>query len=256
MHLKYLIKFTKREWANNIKELGELYFNPAYKFFTSSHYSLGQYDQWDSHYSFTAEHICFAPIIEENENGIIYGSGSKLMDKSRMHLLYNRNKKIPICCFRMVYDTEIENGILRIDNTLYEKITNDFPEYDSFALICSPEAFFNELKGLNKFNFMGHSVYYEKESQTCNYYDFMAIKDINKHNNPYLYMFCKETKYSYQQEFRLILPLEQWDEGRTIKVGFLENFVFVGSIKQLHIGYHVIESIKDNMCYYEFEELV
>ena len=255
MELQFFIKFTRAEWAEEIKNEGKLFFNPAYKFFSSPHYSSGQYDPWDSHVNMDVKHLVYAPIIQENKNGIKYGQGKVLADEARVHYLDNRNKKIPICCFRMVFSSDIKDSVLRFDNKLYEQVRNEFPQYNYFVLFCFPNALFDMLKKSK----WGDKAY----GQGVRYGDAMGFDRLklgeeketaNKY--PYLQMFNKEEQFSYQQEFRLILPTEQWDEGGSIEIGSLEHVVVVGKIEQLKAGYRFKKYIKNDMCYFEFEEIV
>ncbi|HAN21642.1 MAG TPA: hypothetical protein DCP51_08235 [Clostridiales bacterium] len=255
MNLRFFIKFTKAEWAEDIKSQGKFYFNPAYKFFTSPHYSLGQYDPWDSHVNINAKYLVYAPIIEENERGIKYGPGKKLADEARIHLLDNRNKNIPICCFRMVNDSEIKDDIFKIDSQLYVKICDDFPEYDSFALIWI-DAFFDILSKSQWGNMVyGHWVYYDDTSEFDDFYQGSGEEGFED-KYPYLKMFNKERQYEYQQEFRLILPAEHWVEGKCIEIGSLNDIVLVGKIKQLNAGFRIKKRIDNDIYYCEFEELL
>ncbi len=255
MNLKFLIKFTKAQWADDIQNKGSFYFNPAYKFFTSDHYSLGQFDRWDSHVKHNALDLVWAPIIEESENGIKYGPVQKFADKAELHIIHGINKKIPICCFRMIYDTEIKDGILRFDDPLYKQVQKDFPDYDSFALICFPSAFFDILSkshwGDKAF---GSQVYYDQEKFEEFYSGNGDIEFEDKY--PYYQMFGKEEKFEYQQEFRMILPTQQWDKGSCIEIGSLEQIVFVGKIEQLQVGYCINQKIESGVCYYNIEEII
>jgi hypothetical protein len=171
VNVKFLIKFTKAEWAEDIKYRGRIFFNPAYKFCSSPHYSSGQYDPFDSHINHNAEYFVYAPIIEENEDGIKYGPARKIADKARIHLQDSRNKNVPISCFRMVYNNEIKDNILRFDDQLYEKIRNDFEDYDSFALICFPHVFFDIISKSHWGNKVyGHWTYYGDSSEFDDFY--------------------------------------------------------------------------------------
>lgn len=256
MNLQFFIKFTKAEWAEDIQKRGRFYFNPAYKFFSSKHYSLGQYDRWDSHVNHDAKYLVYAPIIEEGETGIIYGPGRKLADQAQVHFLDNRNRNIPVCCFRMIYSNEIKDDVLRLDDQLYKNIQKEFPEYDSFALICFPYAFFDVLSKSQWGNkAYGHGVYYGNTEEFYSFYHGYGDESLED-KYPYLQMFSKERQYEYQQEFRLILPTDQWDEGKCIEIGSLENITLVGKIEQLQAGYLVEKKIDNDVCYYSFTELL
>lgn len=252
MEMLFLLKFTKFQYAVDFRDKGLLFFNPAYKFYTSSHYSNGQYDPCDSHDFIHAQHLIYAPIIDETGPTLKYGAPKLLSESAVMYLLDTRNEHIPVCCFRIVSEDDIVDDVFKLDSRVIQAIATDFPDYDHFALVCFPRAFLDLIS--RKYRVIGESITYIDSTNPKSIVKSKEQADLED-KFPYMQMFQKGKNFEYQREFRLILPQYRWIEGSCLEIGPLNNLVIVGEISQLYKGYRIERTYDSNMVYFEFDEI-
>ena len=223
-NIVFLMKFGTKQHIEDLWSKGELFFSPASQFIQKVGNSDGQYDKWDSHQNTHATHLVYAELLYEDEKGPHYGPVKKLADKAIIHTITNRTKKIPMTCFRIVTDEEIDNNhCLIFSEEIIKQIKKEFPEYDTFILMPA--------------EWLLNAIYRNKEN-----YNVMFGKieygygETSEELPEYLKMFNKLDKYSYQKEFRIILPDEQFETGRIVHIPPLKDGSIIGNIDQLKLG--------------------
>jgi len=230
--MKFLLKFLKSDWIEDLLE-GQIYFNPSYLYCMSPDYSSGQFDPYDSHMNIQLKHLCYAPIISGDNPDIKYGKGAVLAEEADVQIQANRVRYIPVSCFRIVDSDEIIDGIFKLDKPVLEKIKQEFPDYDAFVLINSPDDFERQIA--EHVPIYAHKVLYGKSPS--------ELSEIDISNNPEkdlekfcLQMYNKREQYEYQKEYRIILPFECWESGQRIDIGSIRQICMYGKTDQLESG--------------------
>lgn len=245
--MMFLLKFLKSEWIESYLE-GKIYFNPAYKYCLSDNYSSGQYDPLDSYVHRHASHLCMAPIIGENSSGIVYGKGIVVSEKADVHIQSTRVAHVPVTCFRIVDSREIKKGVYKIGSSTLGRIRRGFPDYDAFVLICFPKEFIQQIGSV--YHVYGNQIFYGYSNpKLCG----LSLSNDPKQNTAEfcLQMYNKLERFKYQKEYRVVLPDEQWDAGKTIDIGSIQSITLAGDIDMLGNGLKIEGFIKDGFQYYK-----
>ena len=126
-NITFLIKTMKKKYLEKTLKQGEFCFNLPSVFNLETNLAVAQQDKWDSHLSYIAQKIYYAPIISEDENGVHYGVAKKLADSARMYQISEASKHTPLCCFRKVDDDDLVEkygaAFLRLGN-IVDRIKN------------------------------------------------------------------------------------------------------------------------------------
>lgn len=227
----FLIKTMKKRHLESTLKEGTFCFNcPTVFNVDSSSLAPAQQDQWDSYLSFTAEHIMYAPIISDDANGIVYDTPQKLADSAHIHQIMSVSKKTALCSFRKVEPADFEQrfatSIFRLGETV-DRIKNEF-EHDAFILVYQPHALIHKFSEVTQC--FARSIHYGAIDQS--FQDFLDSTSFDQKE-----MFQKRTDYSWQKEFRVILPPSNDISPQIIRIGSIEDIAFGGDIETLRAGY-------------------
>lgn len=226
----FLVKTMNKKHLNDTLNRGTLCFNFPTVFNSSPDLAAAQQDEWDSHLSFDAMHIMYAPIISEDENGIHYGTAKKLADKTRLHQISGTSKATPLCSFRKVEEADIvqkyDAAFFRLGNTV-DRIKNEFG-HDAFILIRQPYAL---IKRISKVTLcFARSIHYGEID--ADFQEFLATHELEQKE-----MFQKSSEYAWQKEFRVIIKPRIASGSQIIEVGSIEDIAFGGDIEELRQGF-------------------
>lgn len=232
-----LLKTMKSEYVEDTLNKGRLFFNfPA--FYGNTELMSAQYDKYDSWETDDVTHIMFAPIVEENENGIKYGPVQKLADHGQVHLILEGNRHRPICCFRTIK----KEDFVEKNNVLYyslgdtaARIMEEFG-HDSFVFIANPIELHRRINEHTLF--YGHEVFYGKNN--WEFQQFVDEVDLECCG-----MFQKDAMYAWQKEYRIVLSRCEGDKGFPIDIGSITDIAFGGKLEDLRDGALVFGEIED-----------
>ena len=223
-----LIKTLKKKHLASTLKKGEFCFNMPSVFNGGVNLAPAQEDRWDSHLSFDASHIIVAPIIYKDESGPHYGTAEKLADYARIHLMLTESKHTPLCSFRKIQNSEYvwKYGaiFLRLGDVV-DRIRAEF-EHDSFILLDS-NALLERIR--KKTAFCARSVHYgDIDADFRKYIDQVGEGQAG--------MFQKDISYSWQQEYRIILPPQKDSDRVLIELGTIEDIAIGGDLELLQNG--------------------
>jgi hypothetical protein len=238
----FLIKTMKKKHLSDVLTKGEICFSYPETFANNiTNLNAAQIDTWDSHHFFPAENIYCYPVIEDNENGIKYGSGIKLADKATLREINEINKHTPFCCFRKVTIDEIteRDGLLIFSlGDIVDRIKQEFG-HDSFVLILRPDVFLNRIG--KDHSCYGKSIIY---GELC-LEDKKEFEENEKAGFPQIKMYQKRDTYAWQKEYRVILTPTEDTERHNIYIGSIEDIAIGGDIEHLRLGYAFGKSIEE-----------
>lgn len=231
----FLLKTLKKEHLKSTLE-GKLFFSCPDTFVSSKNkLAPGQHDTFDSHLSFPIQHLLYAPIIQEDENGIEYGKGKKLADHAYIHLLNPISRQSPMICFRKVDKADIVEGegyIIFSLGDLVEKIKAEMA-HDAFILIVNPFEFHGRLN--QKERFFGRSIHYGEIDD-----DFQKFLDT--YPTEQSEMFQKRMDYAWQKEYRIVLTPRKKPCKMIVDIGSIEDIAIGGDIEWLRQGIVLAET--------------
>lgn len=227
----FLIKTMNKKHLNNTLNRGTLCFNFPTVFNSSPDLAAAQQDEWDSHLSFDAMHIMYAPIISEDENGIHYGTAKKLADKARLHQISETSKATPLCSFRKVEEADIVKkynvGFVRLGDALVDRIKKEFG-HDAFILVYKPHELMERIAKVTPC--FARNIHYGEIDA-----DFQKFLDTHEFEQKE--MFQKSSEYAWQKEFRVIIKPRIASGSQIIEVGSIEDIAFGGDIEELRQGF-------------------
>ena len=226
----FLIKTMNKKHLDNTLNRGTFCFNFPTVFNSSPDLATAQQDEWDSHLSFDAMHIMYAPIISKDENGIHYGKPKKLADQARIHQISGISKATPLCSFRKVEEADIvekyDAAFFRLGNTV-DRIKNEFG-HDAFILVSQPYALIKRISKVSPC--FARSIHYgEIDANFQAYLDECTFEQKE--------MFQKSPEYAWQKEFRVIITPRIASGPQIIEVGSIEDIAFGGDIEDLRQGF-------------------
>ena len=225
----FLMKTLKSDFLKSTMD-GGLHFRYPNSFSkTNNDLASGQIDKWDSHLSFTSyDEFFMAPIGEDGKPDI--ENRTVIARNIPVHLISNISEKTPICCFRKIEECDIErygNAFrFRLGNTV-DRIQTEFNGHDSFILIIRWKEFLNRIE--EKTPFFARSIHYgDVNKEYIEFYNETPMIQAE--------MFQKDEKYSWQKEFRIILPP---GEGypKTINIGSIRDIAICGKLEKLRYGF-------------------
>lgn len=224
----YLLKSMKSEYIEDTMKKGRFCFNHPSVFNKWECNDSAQFDRWDGYSSIIGHDIMYFPIIDENENGVVYGEGKKLSNKALFHMQSGVAKHTPICCFRIIEDKEmsIDYKTKTFSYSLGENADRIIKEFghDSYIIIKAAP-FFVRLK--KQHSFLSGGVVY---------------KDIIKHGEIPVEerfqdlaeeLFRKDEAYKWQKEFRIALRPPTKNSPVFVEIGSIEDIAFSGNISEL-----------------------
>lgn len=228
----FLIKTMESKFLNDTLKKGRICFNHPTAFNKGENLQSAQLDRWDGYSAYTAIYTVFAPIIGKKENGFpIYGKPVEIKNPVTIHRQSDRSKNTPICCFREVRENDFET----VSEDVYsfslgdtvDRIRTEFG-HDAFIMVKYPDILFQ----LNQFTYnYSRSVIYQ---DTLNDYDFGERK---KYENILGEIFRKDSKYSWQKEFRITL-FPTFCSRVFWEIGSIENITLLsGDIELLRHGF-------------------
>lgn len=225
----YLLKTLKKEHLEETVHKGKFCFCHPQIFSRWEDQKSAQYDRWEGYSAYEVNHIVFAPIISNKDGKIVYGQGSKIADRGIVHLQTDVAKKTPICCFRLVEESDLnrtdEKFIYSLGATT-DRIRLEF-QHDAFVLIKLVP--FLERLGMNVSWYYARNVIYQNLLN--------SIQDEMDEENKEIIeqLFRKDERFKWQKEFRIILlPNEKMKSF--VKVGSIEDISYHGDIDELKSG--------------------
>lgn len=232
----FFIKTMKKKHLSDAVTKGEFCFSCPETFVNDDNGKLNgaQKDTWDSSQFYEAKNLYVYPIIKEDKDGIQYGPGIKLADKTTIREMSSSVRHTPFCCFRKVTKDELECRnklfVFSLGDTV-DRIKNEFG-HDSFVLIADPNEFIHRLYQ-KEHNCYGRSIFYGE--LTSEY-----MREIEEHTTKgfqQIKMFQKRDKYAWQKEYRIILTPTKETTPRIVHIGSIEDITIGGDIENLRLGY-------------------
>lgn len=221
----YLLKTMKQEYVEDTMKKGRFCFNHPAVFNKWEKVDSAQFDRWDAHSAYIADHLMYAPIIGENNGQPIYGKPKMIAGKAILHEQSRAARYSPICCFRYVERHEViieDHGITYSLGETADRIKNEFG-HDSFIMIQAVP-FLERLRS-NYQCYCGDVVY----KDTLNDYEFDVPEQIKEHVEQ---VFRKDKSFEWQKEYRVaLLPTE--NSPVFIELGSIEDIAISGSISLL-----------------------
>ena len=231
----FLIKTMNKKHLKQTVENGTFCFNFPSVFNSSPNLSVAQYDQWDSHLSYEAIGLRFAPIVSKDENGIHYGTPVEIADEAKVHSISSTSKQTPLCSFRKVEKTDLmqrgETTLFRLGNVV-DRIKNEFG-HDAFILVHHPHVLIKRISAVSPC--FARSIHYGKIDG--NFQAFLDERDFEQKE-----MFQKSEEYAWQKEFRVIITPRDASGPQIIEIGSIEDIAVGGDIELLRQGYIIAET--------------
>ena len=227
----FLIKTMHKRYLEDTLKKGSFCFNYPSVFNAVPDLAPAQKDEWDSHLSYHAIRILFAPISLEDENGgIYYERPTKIEDRALVHQISARSEFTPLCSFRKVDKGEILEkygvGFFRLGDTV-DRIRRGFG-HDAFILVYQPQIFLSRISLIS--SYFARSVHYgEIDSSFQEFLDLYSFKQKE--------MFQKGEEYAWQKEFRVIIEPRRSQGPQIIQIGSIEDIAFGGDIEMLRQGF-------------------
>lgn len=228
------IKTGKKEHMEKLFYDGEVFFNPAKSFMKTDGKSPGVYDRWDSHTCFNLSELYIAEVFEDSEER--YRTGEpRFLPLTENALIYETGeyqKHLPIFCVRTVPYSELnEYGLFRLSQETYSRIRKEFPEHDTFVMMLAGSYIYSL-----KQNIEGYELYGD-------YVRYGTGKTVPRLPQE-LQVFSKSETYAYQQEYRFILPKEQFENGKIIHIKSISEMGYgtIDSIDKLAHGFIFAET--------------
>ena len=214
------VKLGKMEYMKKYVADGAIRFSPASEF---SHMQEGQdgvADKYEGSLFYPISKLYVAPLLSDNENGVVYGKSVKVADTAVQRLTTLTIQKIPFHCL-YCYDNPATNAIIRLDN--YDQVVQEFPDYDAAVIIHNPLNFLHMLE--NKFEIYANYVKYTERTP----FEDELSNDIHC-------LYYKREKYKEQNEFRIALPQLRIDRPEVYQIGSLSDIAYCVPLKYLKYG--------------------
>ena len=226
--IPFLMKTMKAKYVEDTMKKGRFCFNHPSVFNKWESNDSAQFDRWDGFSSIIARDIMYFPIIDENENGIIYDKGKKLSDKALFHMQSGLAKHTPICCFRIIEDEEvsIDYEAKTFSYSLGENADRIIKEFghDSYIIIQTIP-FLKRL--INHYGIYKGAVTYK---------DVIRIGEIctdEQHQELVEQLFRKDKRFEWQKEYRIALTPPTEKNPVFVEIGSIEDIAISGRIADL-----------------------
>lgn len=218
----------KSEYVEDTLKKGRFCFNHPSVFNKWEREKSAQYDRWDGYSSIIARDLVYAPIIQDDENGTVYGKIKPLADKANLHIQMENAKHTPICCFRMIEENEItidhESHTLNYSlGEIADRIIQDFG-HDTFIIIQAVP--FLERLGNH------YSIY----RGAVTYKDVIRIGEIcadEQHQDLVEQLFRKDKRFEWQKEYRIALVPPTENSPVFVEIGSIKDIAISGNIADL-----------------------
>lgn len=226
--IPFLMKTMKAKHVEDTMKKGKFCFSHPSVFHRWENTQSAQSDIWDGYSSIIARDLVYAPIIQDDENGTVYGKIKPLADKANLHIQMENAKHTPICCFRMIEKNEIsidhESHTLNYSlGEIADRIIKDFG-HDSYIIIQAVPF----IERLRK-----HCGIYRG---AVTYKDVIRIGEIcsdEKHQDLVEQLFRKDKRFEWQKEFRIALVPPTANSPVFVEIGSIEDIAISGNIADL-----------------------
>ena len=229
----FLLKTMKSEYIEDAMKKGRFCFNHPYVFNQWEQHDSAQFDQWDGFTSIMANHLVYAPVIQDDEEAYVCGEIKSLADQANLHMQTDAVKHTPICCFRMI---ELRDLIINEDTltmsfslgNIADRIINEFG-HDSYLIIAA-KPFLKRIEKQHSSIMWGPVVYK----------DILQIGEISvdeKCREIAEQLLRKDKMFEWQKEFRVALLCPTKETPVFIELDSIEDIVVShGYVKDLLKG--------------------
>lgn len=229
---KAFVKLGKMEYMTSYVDSGKLRFAPAYEFSHMQEGRDGVADRYEGSLFYPIHKLYVAPLLSDDENGVVYGRPIKVADTAIQRLTTPTLQKIPFHCL-YCYANPAMNAIVRLDN--YDHVVQEFPDYDAAVIIHNPLEFLHILE--SKFEIYANYVKYTDRTPT----EDELSNDIHC-------LYYKREKYKEQNEFRIALPMLRIDKPEIYQIGSLSEIAYCVPLKFLKHGIIIAEDEDTFQC--------
>ena len=242
----YFLKFSKKIHLKDFVD-GKIYFGNAklYQEIEEKKKLRGQGDELEACTKIFSNNI---KMVDNQDKELVTDiSGIKIQTILR----FPDADPIPILCLFAVYakDCQIdENGIsqIHLSDKTKKAIKRDFPDADSVGIIRNPKLFIDDIQKSISCPIKHGEVHYfkidkgyvhDKSGQTAIDHDYLMYlmqdtppiiegsKKRYSFNSKYIFrvLFCKDEFFKNEQEYRIVLPDERINTGKTYPVNLSEK---------------------------------
>ena len=229
---KAFIKLGKLEYMEKYIDKGDLRFAPAYEF---SHMQKGNdkiADKYEGSLFYPVSKIYAAPLLSDDENGVVYGKPFKIADTGIHRSTSTTIQHIPFHCL-YCYNNQPMNAVVRLDN--YDQISKEFPDYDAAVIIYNPLAFLKKIE-----------EHFEIYANYVKYTD--CTPSVDELENQIHCLYYKRTAFKEQNEFRIALPKLRIEQPEVYQIGSLLNLAYCLPLKHLKYGVIIANNDSDFEC--------
>lgn len=229
---KAFIKLGKMEYMEKYIDNGNLRFAPAYEF---SHIQEGNdriADKYEGALFHPVSKIYAAPLLSDDENGVVYGEPFKVADTGIQRITSSTIQHIPFHCL-YCYNNPPMNAVVRLDN--YDQISQEFPDYDAAVIIYNPIGFLKKIE-----------EHFEIYANYVKYTDSTPLED--EIENQIHCLYYKRTAFKEQNEFRIALPKLRIEKPEIYQVGSLLDIAYCLPLKHLKHGVIIANNDSDFQC--------
>ena len=229
---KAFIKLGKLEYMEKYIDKGDLRFAPAYEF---SHMQEGNdkiADKYEGSLFYPVSKIYAAPLLSDDENGVVYGKPFKIADTGIHRSTSTTIQHIPFHCL-YCYNNQPMNAVVRLDN--YDQISKEFPDYDAAVIIYNPLAFLKKIE-----------EHFEIYANYVKYTD--CTPSVDELENQIHCLYYKRTAFKEQNEFRIALPKLRIEQPEVYQIGSLLNLAYCLPLKHLKYGVIIANNDSDFEC--------
>lgn len=229
---KAFMKLGKMEHMTKYIEEGDLRFAPAYEF---SHMQEGRNkiaDRYEGFLFYPVSKLYAAPLLSDDENGVVYGKPFKIADTAIQRLTTPTIQRIPFHCL-YCYNNPPMNAVVRLEN--YDQIVQEFPDYDAAVIIHNPLEFLNKLRER-----------YEIYANYVKYTDRTPLED--ELTNDIHCLYYKREEYKAQNEFRIVLPKLRIEKPEIYRIGSLLDIAYCVPLKHLKHGVIIASNDDEFQC--------
>ena len=228
----FLLKTTKHMYLDDTLTKGRFCFNQPAVFSKWEDESAAQADQWEAHDAYEAIDFIAYPIIGEKDGAPLYGEGVKNQNKVIIHMQDDEVARSFICCFRLVTAQEVT---IEQDNVVYslgpiaDRIIKEF-DHDTYIMVPVTE-FLKRLTDKIRSDYMQGTVVY------ADLFNNTELHFNGPENLQYTaeQLFRKDTRFAWQQEFRIALPPDPNVVGprKFVEIGSIKDIAYYGKISDL-----------------------
>lgn len=235
--IRALVKFGKHEHMKSLQE-GYLYFSPLGTFqrLEKTTNKKGRGDYADGR---MIQKVYNAKFVPKGSNGEYDMSKAVFAGTINIDALIDGQDLLPVFCLMWLDDSDFYEGTNQIRDEILLRMKSEFEDIDSALLILRPDDFFENLRSNIGVNSFGHHVFY-MDNETIEFMVFCeegniklkdqfdnsisySVTDLNKHK----LAFKKGVYFSYQKEYRIVLPNERINCGRLYPIHPIQNSILI-----------------------------